>query len=207
MSSDDPYVYPGTNVPKNLFNERDKSKLDKREQFVTTRAIIDLSRNPVKVKFDGDHLREVHKRIFEKIYLFAGENRTNNMGKPESVLGGKTVKYGKAEFLDEMLGEPLETFKWDDNKTGSAEIDRPRSRPLKCGDWPFPTIRLQFPTTIRPRIYPRTKATLMKIRKQPKSSKDWNATLAEQVEALIGCIICGITMYISALGFTQMLAF
>jgi hypothetical protein len=155
-----------------------------------------------------DHLREVHKRIFEKIYPFAGENRTIHMGKPESVLGGKTFKYGKAEFLDEMLGEPLETCKWDDdNKTGSAEIDRPRSRPLKYGDWPCPTIRLQFPTTIRPPIYPRTKATLMKIRKQPKSSKDRNATLAEQVEALIGCIICGITMYISAHGFTQMLAF
>ena len=43
MSSDDPYVYPGTNVLKNLLNERDKSKLDRREQFVTPRAIIDLS--------------------------------------------------------------------------------------------------------------------------------------------------------------------
>lgn len=37
-----------------------------------------------------------------------------------------SVKYGKPEFLDEMLGEytkPLETFKWDDNnKAASAKV-------------------------------------------------------------------------------------
>ena len=116
----------GTNVLKNLFNERDKSKLDTREQIVTSIALDDLRKNPFKGKFDAAHLKEIHKRIFEAIYPFAGLNRTINLSKVEPVLGGKTVKYGKAEFLDDMLGEytkPLETFKWDDNnKAASAKV-------------------------------------------------------------------------------------
>ena len=47
----------------------------------------------------------------------------------------------------------------------------------------------------------------MKFPRQHRSNPDRKITFAEQVEALIGCIICGITMYISAHGFTQMLAF
>jgi len=74
----------------------------------------------------------------------------------------------------------------------------------------FLTFAYNFHSTIRRHVTGELftdKATLMKFRRQHKSNSDRKNTFAEQVEALIGCIICGITMYISAQGFTQMLAF
>lgn len=79
-----------------------------------------------------------------------------------------------------------------------------------CGDWPSSTIRLQFHATIRRHVAGELytdKATLIKFRRQHKSNPDRKITFAERIEALIGCIICGLIMYISAHGFTQMLAF
>jgi cell filamentation protein len=73
MSHGDPYVYPGTNVLKNLFNERDKSKLDTREQILTSIALDDLRKKPVKGKFDGAHLKEIHNASSKRfIRLRAG---------------------------------------------------------------------------------------------------------------------------------------
>lgn len=45
------------------------------EKELTTLAMHNVIRNPVEGKFDFDHLKEIHKRIFESVYTTAGKDR------------------------------------------------------------------------------------------------------------------------------------
>ncbi|OHV80365.1 Fic family protein [Ensifer sp. LCM 4579] len=120
----DPYCYPGTSVLINKFGVHDQEELNLREQVTTNKALRDLERNPVKGNFDRDHLMEIHRRIFQDVYPFAGQQRIYNMSKPEPVLGGASVKYGDHKFMRELLDhdtKELGRFRWDDsNKAQSA---------------------------------------------------------------------------------------
>jgi len=128
MSNGDPYVYPGTNVLKNLFNERDKSRLDEKEQRVTFRAMKELGRNPVKGKLDGAHLKEIHKRIFEKIYPFAGRD----------VKAVALANFDKApvnnDRINIIIKEPVKTIQQDNkpqeksNETRTVKVAPPKSK-------------------------------------------------------------------------------
>lgn len=124
MSNQDPYFYPGTNVLINNFGVRDQEQLNLREQVATTKSLEDLEKNPVKGNFDREHLMEVHRRIFADVYPFAGQQRTQNMGKPEAVLGGKSVAYGDHREMKELLDndtKELGRFRWEDgNRAQSA---------------------------------------------------------------------------------------
>lgn len=74
----DPYVYPGTNVLRNLRGIRDPEELSKLEGIATARRLAELARNPVHGKFDARHLQAIHKYIFQDICAWAGEFRTVN---------------------------------------------------------------------------------------------------------------------------------
>ncbi|WFS69544.1 Fic family protein (plasmid) [Agrobacterium leguminum] len=120
----DPYCYPGTSVLINKFGVRDQEQLNVREQVTTKKALRDLELNPVKGNFDRQHLMEIHRRIFQDVYPFAGQQRTYNMSKPEPVLSGASVKYGDHKVMDQLLDhdtKELGRFRWDDsNKAQSA---------------------------------------------------------------------------------------
>lgn len=95
----DPYLYPGTSVLRNHRGLRDHEKLSKFERRETASAINDLRKNPADGNFDYAHLREIHRRIFEKVYPFAGETRLIDMSKSESVLNGASVNYSHADDI------------------------------------------------------------------------------------------------------------
>jgi cell filamentation protein len=76
--SDDPYVYPGTTVLRNKFDIRDTGQLDKIERrFVTAR----LEQGPPTGEFDLEHLRAIHRHLFQDVYDWAGELRTVEIAK------------------------------------------------------------------------------------------------------------------------------
>jgi len=95
----DPYLYPGTSVLRNHRCLRDHEKLSKFERRETASAINDLRKNPVDGDFDYAHLREIHRRIFDKVYPFAGETRLIDMSKSEPVLNGASVNYSYADDI------------------------------------------------------------------------------------------------------------
>lgn len=47
----------------------------------TSIAMFSLQKKPVQGDFDFDHLCEIHKRLFQKLYDWAGKPRTVNIGK------------------------------------------------------------------------------------------------------------------------------
>jgi cell filamentation protein len=67
--------------PSRLYHQ---AKLDKYERLRTAEAIYDLELNPVRGSFDQAHLQAIHRRIFEKVYPWAGELRRVNISRPAS---------------------------------------------------------------------------------------------------------------------------
>jgi len=77
----DPYLYPGTNVLKNLRHIPDAEILSKFEMDMATRRLAELAAKPTSGQFDRFHLQSIHRSIFQDVYAWAGEQRTVNIAK------------------------------------------------------------------------------------------------------------------------------
>jgi cell filamentation protein len=77
----DPYVYPGTNVLKNLRGIQNLDVLSEFGMQMTTRRLIELSAQPMRGSFDAAHARAIHKHIFQDVYPWAGDFRTVNISR------------------------------------------------------------------------------------------------------------------------------
>ena len=96
----DPYLYPGTNVLKNLRGLTDPKLLERFEARQTHRRIAELIDTPVPGGFDVAHLKAIHRHIFQDVYEWAGQFRTVNISK-----GGHL--FGLAAFLEPALRQIL----------------------------------------------------------------------------------------------------
>jgi cell filamentation protein len=77
----DPYVYPGTNVLRNLRDIRDPDILNEFEADATSRRIRQLGHKPAAGALDTRHLQAIHHHIFQDVYSWAGEFRTVNISR------------------------------------------------------------------------------------------------------------------------------
>ena len=71
----DPYVYPGTNVLRNLRDIRDPARLSKFEVDMTTRHLGELEHKPKPGTLDTPHLQAIHRYIFQDVYPWSGRFR------------------------------------------------------------------------------------------------------------------------------------
>lgn len=86
MSDDsDPYLYPGTDVLRNVPDLRDAGQLAAYEALNTAARAYELLQNPIAGGSDLAHLKAIHKRIFQDVFTWAGQLRTTMLGKPESL--------------------------------------------------------------------------------------------------------------------------
>ena len=72
----DPYVYPGTQVLRNLRGIRDADQLRRFEADTTSFRIRQLESAERPGQLDIPHLQAIHHRIFQDIYDWAGAFRT-----------------------------------------------------------------------------------------------------------------------------------
>jgi cell filamentation protein len=99
--STDPYLYPGTDVLKNLRGIRDPDILARFEAEATSRRIVQLINSPVPGRFDTAQLKAIPKHIFQDVYAWAGQFRTVNISK-----GGHP--FGAAAFVEPALNDLLQ---------------------------------------------------------------------------------------------------
>ena len=78
----DPYVYPGTNVLKNLRDLRDLESLASFEGNATAWRAAQLLEKPQRRTFDVSHLKSIHRYLFQDVYPWAGELRTVEIARP-----------------------------------------------------------------------------------------------------------------------------
>ena len=96
----DPYVYPGTDVLRNIRDIRAADVLATFEAAATGRRLFALRRLTPKGAFYVAHLKAVHKYIFQDVYSWAGEFRTVNISK-----GGNS--FCRADFIEPSLNSVL----------------------------------------------------------------------------------------------------
>ncbi|EJW13887.1 Fic family protein [Paenibacillus alvei] len=77
------YVYPGTDILRNKADIRDQEMLQIFERNNTMVRAIQLRENTIKGNFDLDHLKAIHKHLFQDVYPWAGELRATNIRKTE----------------------------------------------------------------------------------------------------------------------------
>ena len=85
MGAGDPYVYPGTDVFRNLQGLRDRNELTALEVTVTTLALAELEATRLPGQYDLAHLQAFHRQVFGEVYPWAGELRTVAISKPGAV--------------------------------------------------------------------------------------------------------------------------
>jgi fido (protein-threonine AMPylation protein) len=72
--------WPGTEVLKNKLGERDPEEFARRERDLTHGRLVQLQISTViRGRFDLDHLRDVHRHLFQDVYDWAGELRTRQL--------------------------------------------------------------------------------------------------------------------------------
>lgn len=80
----DPYAMPN-GVLINKLSITSTRELDEIEQDISSLAIKLISQEAPPERFDFAHLRNLHKRIFEQVYPWAGELRTVDIGKGDTL--------------------------------------------------------------------------------------------------------------------------
>lgn len=103
----DPYVYPGTDILKNILGIKDKETLDDAEADYVSLRLRELAGSPLEGSYDFAHLSRMHKYIFQDIYEWAGKIRTINMEKEEPALGGLSIEYSDKDTIRDDLSKAL----------------------------------------------------------------------------------------------------
>ena len=113
----DPYVYPGTNVLINLEDIRDQSALNRFEADAVAVDLIDLRQNPITGPFDTRRLQETHRRIFGRVYPWAGEFR-KDIGMLAKNRSGFVVAYGPSQNIPGALASTFAALKAENDLQG-----------------------------------------------------------------------------------------
>jgi cell filamentation protein len=79
--NDNYYCYPCSNTLRNKFNITDEEKLKDMERQITSVRAAQILKDPVKGLFDENHLKAIHKHLFQDLYSWAGEFRKVNISK------------------------------------------------------------------------------------------------------------------------------
>ena len=77
----DPYVYPHTNILKNLANIQDEEELSCMEAEYTSLRLAELVTKESASHFNFLSLCDMHRYIFQDVYEWAGEIRVINIEK------------------------------------------------------------------------------------------------------------------------------
>lgn len=75
------YCYPNSEVLINKLNITNQLELFEAETELTYIRLKELQENPIQGKYDFNHLKAIHKYIFQDIYDWAGKERIVEIGK------------------------------------------------------------------------------------------------------------------------------
>lgn len=101
---DSKYCYPGTEVYINKFDIKDGELLESVEAELTFNRLVELIDQPVKGNFNLEHIKGIHKYIFQDLYSFAGKIRTEDIWK------GNTL-FCKCQYIESSLKRILDELK------------------------------------------------------------------------------------------------
>ena len=98
------YIDPKTGILKNLAGITDPDDLLFYESVVVTKRIQELYENPIKIK-GIETLFEIHKHLFQDIYIWAGEKRKVEISKAGKQFFPTTHFENAFRYIDTLISE------------------------------------------------------------------------------------------------------
>lgn len=106
-------TYPDSSVLINLPGIRDQAALTKFENLATTYRLAQLQLFPATGSFDTNHIKTIHKHIFQDVYPFAGKIRTENIAKGY-------FQFAPARYVERELDSLLRGLNQEHNLVGKS---------------------------------------------------------------------------------------
>lgn len=104
---DERYCYPHSDVLMNKLGIQDAEELKKAEREITSLRLANARVYKIRGQFDLQHLKDIHKYIFQDVYDWAGEIRWVNIAK-----GNMFCNYPFIEASAESLFTKLKKEKY-----------------------------------------------------------------------------------------------
>lgn len=111
------YCYQDTDILINRLDIRDAELLSEADTEYSAQRLLELDMQPINGKFTLNHLKNIHKYIFQDIYYFAGKLRTEDISKGNTMFArSQFVKSYASNILVELenenylIGIPPEEF-------------------------------------------------------------------------------------------------
>jgi cell filamentation protein len=119
----DPYLDPQSGILRNKFGLNDQASLDRSEADAVALRLILLQGNPVKGDFDSQHLKQIHKSLFQDVYEWAGQFRTIAMVKADYVDGGRATRFTSPDLIESELAAVFQNLAQDGFLNGLSRKD------------------------------------------------------------------------------------
>jgi cell filamentation protein len=103
--SDDPYVYPGTDVLRNIPGIRDGDELEGFEARLTFLRGLQLASDSIAGEYDLAHLQAFHRYLFTGLYEWAGDLRTVVLAKTDLFCLPEHIESYGAEVFGQLAEE------------------------------------------------------------------------------------------------------
>lgn len=117
----DPYLYPDSDVLRNLAGIQDSEELKNMEADYTLFRLSEIAEDKSPEQFDFCTLCGLHYRIFQDVYEWAGKPRKINIEKAEAVLGEISIVYSDCFDIAEDTERILRSANCFDWKQDSFE--------------------------------------------------------------------------------------
>lgn len=98
------YCYEGTNTLVNKLDIKDSKLLEEYEKTTVALKLLSLEKQGISGKFDITHFSNIHRFLFDEIYLFAGLFRTENIAKDN-------FRFAEWEYIESELNKLLDNLK------------------------------------------------------------------------------------------------
>lgn len=98
----DPYLDDTSGILRNKFGISDQRSLDITEANAVSVRSVFLQLNPIAGNFDSDHLKAIHRYLFQDVYDWAGEFRKIELAKRD-VSGGNVTRFTAPQLIETEL--------------------------------------------------------------------------------------------------------
>lgn len=98
------YCYEGTNTLVNKLDIKDSKLLEEYEKTTVALKLLSLGKQGISGDFDMTHFSNIHRFLFDEIYLFAGLFRTENIAKDN-------FRFAEWEYIESELNKLLDNLK------------------------------------------------------------------------------------------------
>lgn len=108
------YCYKNTDILINLLNITNDKDLYAAERELVSFRTYELNKTPLKGNFDFEHLKSIHKYLFQDVYRWAGDIRNCNIAKQDLFcLTDHIETFGKEIFAKLKKEKYFIDYDWD----------------------------------------------------------------------------------------------